>query len=335
MTNQVPHIVVDTQILLRAGLGITDPDVRKLLMLSGQGRIRFSIPYLVWEERRTQLLETASEKFKRLQETFDSVRTHIASSIAMKDVLPPKLITTTLAELDAKSIEAMNAFAVEFKLDIRPIEDDHAHRSWKRYFSSGLPFNPREARQDRRKDIPDAWIFESILDMHRTSPDLVALCDDNKMIGALEDAGITVFRSAKDYLTKLEEDQATTAAGNQPPAIEKAATPVAAPGPAVEIRDGTELENILNRKNREFMAFEAKVLGFIGVLGSTERPELYKLLLKSGLNSIVVDNVIQKLILVGLIVEVGEVLLPKDSHVTTLAAQSVEAEVIALMGDTH
>jgi hypothetical protein len=56
------HLLIDTSYLRRAGFG--DPDFRLLLHFSKTDRLKIFVPHIVWEERRTQLLEKAFGKIK-------------------------------------------------------------------------------------------------------------------------------------------------------------------------------------------------------------------------------------------------------------------------------
>lgn len=318
MEKPVPHLVLDTQILYRAGLGLENPDFRKLLQLSETGQIKISIPFIVWEERRTQLFEIACSKFKKLEEAFDGVQNHLLSNIALQGLLPPVLNSRTTDELESQTTEAMRSLAEKYKIDIRPLGDDHAQRAWKRYFAAALPFNKNEPRENRRKDIPDAWIFESILDIRAQHPELIALCDDDKMSSALDSAGIPVIKGIVEFLEKFEEDP--------PLPVEAEAAPQAAPA-----EGGNALEALLAQADMQFRSSEAKVLGYVGYLRDPSKIQLARLLVRSGMNIDLIENITRRLVFANLIREVGDQFLPKDMRACALAAEQVEEEIIEFL----
>ncbi|MGC2049824.1 MAG: PIN domain-containing protein, partial [Gallionella sp.] len=206
------HLLIDTSCLWKAGPEFSNPDFRKLLQFSKDGLprkdglLRIFIPHIVWEERRTQLIENLYGKVRHLSESFKGITAEFGGSNFVQGLSPPTLSIWSKTEIDAKSKEWMANFAAENGIEIIPLANDHAERSWQRYFNVDPPFNPAVVeREKRRKDIPDAWIFEAAIDVQRMHPDLSALCGDGALSNAMQTQGIRIFKEARQVLDEIEK----------------------------------------------------------------------------------------------------------------------------------
>lgn len=173
------YVLIDTSFLWDTPFD--HGDFQKLLLRSRAGTLKVCIPFIAWEERRTQLLEALCGKVARARQAFDAATSGETAKMFVESLPYPSLSIWSTSELDVKSREAMSSFAAANKIEVLEIGPDHSARAWDRYFSTKAPFNPEEPREKRRRDIPDSWILEAAADLRRRDGSFFALCRDGRL----------------------------------------------------------------------------------------------------------------------------------------------------------
>jgi hypothetical protein len=304
VTTTKHHVVIDTSLLRNHGL--EHPDFQKLLLLAApqdgqEPRLKIYIPYIVWEEFRTQQTEKALEILRQARQAVENLNSRIGSRFPLKGLSPAELEAVTPEMIEACSTEEMDTFAKTHNIEIVPLASDHAQRAWRRYFRGGK----------RRTDIPDNWILESVLDLKARHAALIALCQDKPFAGALRAESIHVVDSAQGLLDIIEPSQGALQAG------------------AAQVQ-GTG--TVLAQVQSTFQGQEAKVFGFISYLAPAPKEKLFALLDSAGITREVALNVAERLRIAGVITDTGNHYLPRDRNVAEAAAAEVEPDIIALMG---
>ena len=245
----------------------------------------------------------------------------------IEDLAPLTLSVWPDSEIDTKSKAAMARFAAENKIEIVAVASDHAERAWTRYFNVAPPFNPAEERKNRRKDIPDAWIFETAIDLRQEHAELFALCSDGKLSKAMASIGIKVFKETQQVLDLIDKPPAPE------PAAKAGEVAIATQAPAEATVEGAEgrLDAVLADAAERFKGLDTKILGYVGYLGSPSKDQLFGLLSQSGVSPDVAHNVAERLAIEGLIEDTGNHYLPTNREACTLAAPLVEFEIIKLL----
>lgn len=308
------EFMLDTSFLRKTSL--KNPGFQKLLRLSRSGKIELYISHISWEERRTQYLDELRKSLDDLRKSTEKIKS--SNSILASSIDIPTIDFPSDEALIAKSHELMKAFATEHKIQVLAIAQDHAERAWTNYFNVGKPFNPKEERERRRLDIPDSWIFEAAKDLLIHHPDLIFLCDDNKLCESLLEMGIKSIRSIEEVIVLIEAPEPDESGlANGAPEGSEAPT-----GKAVDITEG---------KDAEFSEYDRRVLGFINYLQGTPKDDLFGLLVKSSMRLEVAKNAADRLVLMGLVKDTGAHYIPNDPKIAELASQYVEKEIIALL----
>jgi len=322
-------VMIDTQVMFNAGMNLANPDLQKLFLHSKEGRIRLFVPHIVWEERRTQMVEDVCEKLRALDKAFKEVTRKFQSNLVLNGLPLPALNCIAENDTNTLSKEALTKFAADHRLEIVPLGADHAERAWQRFFDISLPFNPEQKRVDRRKDIPDSWILETALDLRERHPDLVALCADVKLTTALADSGIRVVGVVKELVDEIDSKLEQ---------VDLPQAPIASPVEQVlaqqeepeDIPQTSQLERILEDARNAFKNLELKAVGFVGALKNPTKDQLFGLLERSGEKPGEIQNVVEKLVLTELITDTGNHYIPRNQEACQLAAKTVEAELIRL-----
>lgn len=318
-------VFLDTSYL--RDVGFANPDFRKLLEHSKKGKLKVFVSHIAWEEFRTQLLENANANVRKVQKEFDALKAILPSNFILSGLAVPALTLWNKAEIVAKSHDAMATFAKENKIEIVPLAPDHGLRAWERYFDVGVPFNPDEKRENRRKDIPDAWILEAAIDVNAKHPGLFALCPDGRLSDALKAVGVRVFRETQGVLDEIE-----TALAPQPVVQVQDAKGIVAPlDIAVEVSVDPALAAALSMAQEQFKDIDGKVLGYVAYLDSPTKDQLLQLLARSGTVVDVARNVAERLAIAGLITDTGNHYLLANREAGNPAAKLVEAEIIKLL----
>lgn len=324
-TTKTLQVFLDTSYLRKGGFN--DPDFRKLLEHSKKGELKVFVSHIAWEELRTQLLENATANVLKVQKEFDALKAILPSNFILSGLAAPALTLWNKIEIVARSHDAMTAFAKENKIEIVPLAPDHGPRTWERYFDIGVPFNPDEKRENRRKDIPDAWILEAAIDVNAKHPGLLALCLDGRLSDALKAASVRVFKETQGVLDEIE------AALAPQPMVEVQEAPGIVPPVDIAIEAGVDraLTATLTMVQEQFRGIDGKVLGYVAYLDSPTKDQLLQLLSRSGTAVDVARNVAERLAIAGLITDTGNHYLLANKEAGDLAAKSVEAEIIKLL----
>lgn len=328
MAEKIRHVFFDTSYL--RGVSFGDGELQKLLRYSREGELKIFIPHIVWEERRTQLLEDAKDDVTKLRAAFRKVVDRAARDLVLSGLPRPSLGIWSDADMDTNSRSTLGSYAAEHKIQIVEIGSDHATRAWERYFTVGLPYKAGQPRKNRRKDIPDAWILEAAIDLARLHPNLVALCPDGKLSDALTAIPIAVFKTASEILDRIEgsaQEPPTTTPGSEI----STPSPPAAAGEELPLPPHEELVRLLDRAQTSSRQLELKVAGFVTYLAGPSKGQLVDLLRRSGLSEELINNVIGNLVLTGVIRDTGNHYLPADRRIGDLAAAAVENDIINLL----
>lgn len=326
----ITQLLIDTSCLWDAGSDFNHPNFRMLLELSKRGELKIFIPHIVWEERRTQLLEKLYGKVRALNESFEELKTQSSGNLLVQGLTPPTLTIWNKAEIDAKSKKVMADFAADNKLVIVPFAHDHADRAWERYFNVDPPFNPAVVeREKRRRDIPDSWIFEVAIDLHRRHSGLSALCHDGGLSNAMQSIGIRVFKEFRQVLTEIEKpviDEVAVKAIKGQDSVS-----VSIQDKSTTVVSKTALELALEKVRGRFKDLDTRILGYVGYLGTPSKEQLFTILSKSGIPVETAKNVTERLVIAGIIMDTGNHYFSRNKEASDLAATWVEPEIIQLL----
>jgi hypothetical protein len=321
----VLHLLMDTSYV--RSVSFSDPDFRRLLQFSKDGVIRILVPHIVWEERRTQLVDAILVKVRKLRVEIEELKAPWMGGLVADGPVYPTTSLWPDSEIVARSKEVMAAIAEESKIKIVPIGADHADRAWTRYFDADLPFDRvQQDRSLRRKDIPDSWIFEAAIDLIKEHGKLSAVCRDGRLSGALTSLGITVLGETQDALDAVSAALSRSAA-QRTESTAPELTPAERPG----VAGGDEVDSVLARANEGLQELQKKILGYVGFLNNPSKGELVDLLSSVGYPVDTVQNAAERLVLNGLIEDTGNHYIPRNREVCALAAPLVESEIIKLL----
>ncbi|MGH7184629.1 MAG: PIN domain-containing protein, partial [Nitrospiraceae bacterium] len=310
--------------------GFDHPDFMKLLHFSAiDGTLKIFIPHIVWEERRTQLLDEANSSRRKLRDSFEALSKQLATNIVLRGLASPALNVWSESEIEAWSREAMKSFATANKIEIVSLAPDHAERAWDRYFTAQPPFNRDEERKNRRKDIPDSWIFEAAIDVAKKHPGLLALVPDGKLSNALKSNGIKVLNELQQVLDEIDRHLILEVVTDVVEVQDSVSVSIQETATVAIL--GSELDLALAGAREPFKHLDKKILGYVGYLGTSSKDQLFALLARSEIPVEIAKNVVERLVIAGVIMDTGNHYISRNKAASDLAASSVEPEIIKLL----
>ncbi|OGQ57244.1 MAG: hypothetical protein A3J24_02770 [Deltaproteobacteria bacterium RIFCSPLOWO2_02_FULL_53_8] len=296
------HLVIDTSMLRR--LPFQGADFQRLLLQSQMGKLKIYIPHIALEEERTAQVEKHVQAAEDIRAKFAKLQRGM-QGLLVEGLAEPHLELWDAEEVERNSKATFRQFMEFNKIEVIEISTEHAANAWARYFKVDPPFNPKEKREDRRKDIPDSWILEAGIELKPRKGQHCALVGDNKLADAFEKEGFKVYRDAQTLLNDIE--QATAVAPIRPPVVE---------GPSIPL---DQLRSLA------FKDVDVIVLGLIDALGTPSKEELFSALVKAGFDHDIAEHEARTLVLSGRLTDTGTHLIPTSR---TLAQQAAATEAV-------
>lgn len=191
------HVLLDTNIY-RKNPSRSDLPFQALQRLCQQKVVSLHIPYVVEREFQTQQVSLYKKELDTATSALDAVirkglsATQLASTRLLRDQISaaaPAILTEVKESLPtwASAIGAIR----------HTITSAQALAAMEAYFLGSPPLKSPKTRED----IPDSFIFQTVLELASTPVPLVVIAEDEKMAQASEAiAGVTVHRSLAAFM---------------------------------------------------------------------------------------------------------------------------------------
>lgn len=190
------NLVIDTSIYR------TDPKrakaaFRNLTKLATNEFVRVYIPHIVEREFSSQQLKLLEDTFGESRKFIKSVRNKASESLIEDVNVIEKLIDELRSKMEAEVEGSLSSWATDIDAEIHYVQPHHGERIVNAYFRGDAPFSqPKE-----RKDFPDAFIYESVLDLAKEKGiTYVVSADDNLRNSCSSINQVTVFETLEDFL---------------------------------------------------------------------------------------------------------------------------------------
>lgn len=239
------EIVIDTNIY-RKDPSQTSLPFKALSRLCKAKTARLHIPYIVKREFQTQQVNSYQ---KEMQISLSSINGLLKKNLSMKvrdavsDIKSSIEASFPLVTEDAET--GIVKWAEEIGAVVYPLVHEEAEKAMEAYFNGHPPLKEPKIR----KDIPDAFLFQSVLSISKNSETLYVISED----GPFHDAATTipnaqVFKSLNDF---IEVPEVQTALQKQDEA-EKIAKIIA----ILKERSNEEIAHVINRSIGEKITWE-------------------------------------------------------------------------------
>jgi hypothetical protein len=197
----VIELVIDTSIFRQ------DPPRKKaasraLERLGKGGHIRLHIPYFVRREFLSHLMDEHTKPVREMQRSLHDVQRKLLQLGIKAKALPKnhqleklcKTIETTLERDFVKWTKRINA-------KLHPIRNHHGGRIGNGYFDGSAPFSSKKVRNY----IPDAFIFQTILDLSRKVDRLHVITADGTFSEACKNTPKVYVHNSLEAFIKTDD----------------------------------------------------------------------------------------------------------------------------------
>ncbi|MBU0654635.1 MAG: DUF4935 domain-containing protein [Gammaproteobacteria bacterium] len=192
------HIVLDSSIY-RRDQNFKTSEFKVIKILSNEERIQIHLPYIVEHEFKSQVLKHSSDKVQTIKNNLSSLYGHNKNNNFewhKKLSFIQNLNENDIDSIAKESINYIDEWFLETKTHKHDIEKDDISLVFNNYFKGMKPFKDKKSRED----IPDAFIFKTILNLHELYADnLIAIINDKDLRTACEEQGIIVYDSLNNF----------------------------------------------------------------------------------------------------------------------------------------
>ena len=171
---------------------------KSLALLAGAGILKLYIPDVVRREFISQQNDQNSKPLNELGSSLSSLgRRPLPKAVAdFLDDLKTRLEAMT-PELEAFVEQEFDNWVKITSAEILPIQDSHGERVIEAYFGGHAPF--RQAKW--KDDLPDAYIWQTIIDLSRSHAELYVVSADKGMLaGCSGRKGVHGFSSLEEFV---------------------------------------------------------------------------------------------------------------------------------------
>lgn len=191
------QLVFDTSALLAAPY-YARAEFSTLKSFVDEGYLKVNLSTIVKREYLENLKKDCSDKFGCLNRSLGKInRSYFINSSDIDNFME------AISRIEEEAIEGIegdfySSFLCKFEINILEIKPDHPDEVFDKYFKGQEPFKSTKSRGD----LPDAFIFESILSLANEygQDSVVALVKDKSLSDACSKAGIKVFGSLEDFI---------------------------------------------------------------------------------------------------------------------------------------
>jgi len=196
------NIILDSSILKKERK-LTSTKLKLLNKLSHLSIISLHFPWVVYKEYTTSNITNISEDINKL---LKSIRLIMGLGLdeteksSFKEILENIL---NIKKIIPQSVDKhWKGFIEESKATVCELEDSHGKNVMSSYFEGLKPFSSKK----NRNDIPDAFIYESILTIvNKIKDNVVFVCNDNNLRKSITGiAGIVTFNSLEEFYESNE-----------------------------------------------------------------------------------------------------------------------------------
>ncbi|ANO50065.1 PIN domain-containing protein [Woeseia oceani] len=327
-----PVVFIDTS-YLRQKAKSQAAEWNKLLRLSRDRQVDLHIPHIAIEEYRTQCRDHLVAKIEKSKGALQKLEGEWVSNPVTEKLGDPieSDIFPDSSRIEDESVRTIERLVKDNRINILMPAESHGVRVWKKYFSwtsifcVAVPRNrdERSVRDSRRKQIPDAWIYEAAVDLANNNELLLCLCTDDGLSDRLQEHQISIFSSAESVVKIVEGDDTKVVLTEQTPEEGE----VAERHPE-EIAEKTPLTDRLSKIAESEWQIQRRILGYAHWFAPISKENLSDLLQEKGHAAREIENAAHRLVIAELLEDSGTHYLLKDLIIGKEAAGAVMDEVI-------
>jgi hypothetical protein len=194
-------VVIDTNIY-RKNPSRTDLAFQALERLCKHKIVKLHLPYVVEREFQTQQVDTYNKELKAAISALDAImRKGLSSDVNIRVKAIREGLDAEVKHVVTDVESALPNWAKSIGATRHPITESQAVAAMESYFQGRPPLKQPKTRED----IPDSFIFQTILELSKTSSNLNVIAEDGKVAEASEGiAGVKSHRSLSSFIESKE-----------------------------------------------------------------------------------------------------------------------------------
>lgn len=188
------NLAIDTNIF-RDNPKRDKAEFKALKKLISNEKVKLFMPYIIEQEFITQQIADCEKINNELKKNINSLnsrkytnKTYIARLLNNIEELDENTCNLIQQEFDE--------WCIEFKVEKRPLNKEHLEVVVQNYFNGNDPFKS----QKNRKDIPDAFIFQELKDIHNENGNLTFIANDTYFGDSCKRIGIDSYNSLEEFI---------------------------------------------------------------------------------------------------------------------------------------
>lgn len=193
------HVALDTNIY-RKSPRLDSPEFKALVFLSKNECVRLHVPFFVENEFKSQIEIDQKKKVEHVLATLDKMckfKYHGPKTSGLADVI------AYLAESKNEIIDERGDDFIKWMTEINAIRyevnEEETIEALAAYFNGKPPLKEPKTR----KDIPDSFIFQALLNIHNDQ-NLYVVVEDGKLREACLSSGMTCYKELSDFIESNE-----------------------------------------------------------------------------------------------------------------------------------
>ncbi len=205
MPKEPLNVILDTCIF-RSNPTRDKVSFRILQRLADDGKVVLHIPKIVEGEFLSQELESYSRPIRSLLTHLATLRRQFLPIDAREAVDNFNSLLRGLEQRLADLVQNnFKGWAYKMNAQLHDVGSEHGGRVLEAYFAGRTPFSAKK----KRDDFPDAFLWESIIDIVRTHKETVVVSSDKALLEACSsEAGIHTYKSLEDFIVRCVGQEA-------------------------------------------------------------------------------------------------------------------------------
>lgn len=190
------HLVLDTTVY-RSNPSMDNLHFKAIEKLALAGELKLHIPYVVLREFQTQQREHYSKDLaKAISGLSGLTKKSLDKAIASKLIALKDELETDSPNILSSAEDQIVQWAKNVGADLLPLSLDQTQEALEAYFQGKPPLKSIK----NREDIPDSFIFQSILKLHSSFNEIHVVSGDNKILEASKAANIQAYESLSTFV---------------------------------------------------------------------------------------------------------------------------------------
>lgn len=174
-------------------------EYKALKKLISNEKVKLFMPYIIEQEFITQQVADCKKINNDLKKNINSLNSRKYTN----KTYITKLLED-IEELDENTCnlirQEFDEWCIEFKVEKRPLNKEHLEIVVQNYFDGNDPFKS----QKNRNDIPDAFIFQELKDIHITTNNLTFIANDTFFRDSCKRIGIDSYTSLEEFINSSQ-----------------------------------------------------------------------------------------------------------------------------------